>query len=793
MKNQKKASELVSIIKMGELTLVDAMLFQEVLARSDRDIPTLASSLSQLPFKISFANAWEKILRKNYVPIFKMALDLINAIPASPGVEDALKVLAIEAQKIASSRALLRHDLMGRIYHRLLMSDIAKYQATYYTSVPAAYLLARFSLDAPNDHWRFEWANVDSIANFGAGDLACGSGTLLSAAYSAILDKHVTTSAEHDLEAHPKELHKVLLEKVFLGLDVLGFAAHLSAVTLALHNPSSIFGTTKIYALPLTAEGTKPRLGSVDLLESKQLTPAIALTGEIVAAPEKKGISVAELSPLTVEDLDLVIMNPPFTRSMGGNLLFGALPKAQRRQLQSHLSKLLNKRKLSGIGQAGLGAVFIAVADRCLHNGGRLALVIPRTLLSGLAWRKARELLLDKYNIELIITSHQAPNDWNFSENTSLSEILLVARKRAEDADEPRVRTIVANLWRKPRNEMESIVVSGKFVELSKTLATHTSAYDVLENANASHQDLMIGEEKLGEAYAVSPSTLADSVDTWGQLAPFAQTALNRITHFFVTTGQFRVPGETSLLSFSTISLEEIADKIGSDRPHRMKEFRKVQHKTSYPALWGHDSAIMKTLATAPNAWMEVNPGKGQQATTLWARRGCLMVAERLRLNTMRLMAVELSELALASEWWPVTLKPVLSSDGKALVSKEHENIQVLWLNTTPGVLSWLAFREDTEGPWVGLKSETLRLLPLLDVTKLTATQTRGLLHVFAQFGQQELPPLPIQFQQAVQKQGWRYEVDQETVKIVTGETKDLTPIYGILAREPIFSLKRLG
>ncbi|TET42951.1 MAG: hypothetical protein E3J66_02690, partial [Dehalococcoidia bacterium] len=86
MKNQKKTSEILSTIKMGELTLVDAMLFQEVLARGEPEIPTLASSLSQPPFKISFANAWDKILEKNYVPIFKMALDLITAIPASPGV-----------------------------------------------------------------------------------------------------------------------------------------------------------------------------------------------------------------------------------------------------------------------------------------------------------------------------------------------------------------------------------------------------------------------------------------------------------------------------------------------------------------------------------------------------------------------------------------------------------------------------------------------------------------------------------------------------------------------------------
>jgi hypothetical protein len=581
MKNQKKATELVSTIKMGELTLVDAMLFQEVLARGDPDIPTLASSLLQPPFKISFASAWEKILEKNYVPIFRMALDLINALPASPGVEDALKVLATEAQKIASSRALLRHDLMGRIYHRLLMSDIAKYQATYYTSVPAAYLLARFSLDAPNDQWHFEWANLESIASFRAGDLACGSGTLLSATYSAILDKHVTTSAVQDLDARPKELHKILLEKVFLGLDVLSFAAHLSAVTLAFHNPSSIFSTTGIYTLPLTTEGGKPRLGSVDLLEDTKLAPTIVF-GEVVAAPEKKGISATELSPVTVENLDLIIMNPPFTRSVGGNLLFGALPKGERSKLQKSLAQLLKKRGFSGIGQAGLGAVFIVVADRCLRKGGRLAVVIPRSLLSGVSWKKIRELLVNKYDVELIITSHQAPNDWNFSENTDLSEILLVARKHGEESEETHVKTIIANLWRKPRNEMESIVVSGKLVEFSKTLASHTSAYDVLENANASQYDLMIGEEKLGEAYAVSLSALADAVETWGQLAPFAQSSLNRLAYLFVTLGRCAAPQ----LSFPLKRLSEVAEKVGPDVRQVHSAFKLSKSTTTFRAFW---------------------------------------------------------------------------------------------------------------------------------------------------------------------------------------------------------------
>jgi len=70
--------------------------------------------------------------------------------------------------------------------------------------------------------------------------------------------------------------------KVLLGFDVLGFAAHLSAVTLALHNLSFIFGTTGIYTLLLTAKQAKSRLGSTDPLESRQLALSVALSTEIV-------------------------------------------------------------------------------------------------------------------------------------------------------------------------------------------------------------------------------------------------------------------------------------------------------------------------------------------------------------------------------------------------------------------------------------------------------------------------------------------------------------------------------
>ena len=71
-------------------------------------------------------------------------------------------------------------------------------------------------------------------------------------------------------------------------------------------------------------------------------------------------------------------MNPPFVRSVGGNLLFGSLPDDERAKLQAELKRLV---KLIGANAtAGLGSVFVALADRYLEVGGRIAFVLPAAL-----------------------------------------------------------------------------------------------------------------------------------------------------------------------------------------------------------------------------------------------------------------------------------------------------------------------------------------------------------------------------------------------------------------------------
>jgi len=60
---------------------------------------------------------------------------------------------------------------------------------------------------------------------------------------------------------------------------------------------------------------------------------------------------------------------------------------------------------------------------------GHLAFVLPKGLLSGVEWAKTRQLLADRYHLRALIVSHD-PNRWNFSENTDLSEVLLIATRQ---------------------------------------------------------------------------------------------------------------------------------------------------------------------------------------------------------------------------------------------------------------------------------------------------------------------------------------------------------------------------
>jgi len=658
---------------------------------------------------------------------------------------------------------LLRHDLFGRIYHTLLLGKLVKYYATYYTSIPAARVLARLLITLPSKLAVEDVPPLYSGEPLRVVDFACGSGTLLSAIYKEVDAKYRIEGKDLRID----DLHKYLVEEGIWGFDVLHHAVHLAATVLSLHNPVPVKGS-KLFALPL---GQGKHLGSVDFLTTNKLAPAF--TGEsITGGGEKISIGGEEKEEITLPDFHLCIMNPPFTRSVGGNLLFGSLPKKERAELQKELGRILRYQNLAGIGQAGLGAVFVFLADKYLTQGGRLGLVLPRAVLSGVSWEKVREELLKGYRVEYVITSYETPNGWNFSENTDLSEVLLVAKKNEEGRRKPKRTqagyTLFVNLWKKPTNEIESIYVGTQLVALHGK----GKLYDVT-NSNASPYHLKLHGRDIGEAYSAQ---LADS--NFGVFNIFSRMELNRVI-VLLRHGIIYLPNEGVVGNIPITALSELGAEIGPDRRQVHSAFKLSTTKTLYGALWGYDSSVNKTISQTPNAFLE--PKGAKEARNLWKKRGNLLIVERAWLSTYPTLAAYLKEGVLSNVWWPVSIQD------------DTAKILAIWLNSTLGLLLLLSNVVVTRGPWVDIKKEHLQAMPILNVKKLSEKSRKALLDLYDQtigdkkIYESELKALPEEFSDPQT----RILIDAGVSKALGLKLK-LDDLYELLSTEPMITGKNV-
>jgi hypothetical protein len=128
---------LATASRIAVLTVANALIAQAELSQVDARVQPLRKILDQPDLVGAFAAQWKFIVSEiDYVPIFHLAHEVLLLMPQRAEVNQALRTLSSAVLDIVTERAALRHDLMGRIYHRLLLE--AKYLGTFYTSVPAA-------------------------------------------------------------------------------------------------------------------------------------------------------------------------------------------------------------------------------------------------------------------------------------------------------------------------------------------------------------------------------------------------------------------------------------------------------------------------------------------------------------------------------------------------------------------------------------------------------------------------------------------------------------------------------
>ena len=365
----------------------------------------------------AFSQAWKLWLVVDYKPIFDTARSALHALAGSNEFAAAVQVVARASLQVTRNIVGLRHDLLGRIFHKVL--DSARYDGSFYTTTAAATLLANLAIRADT----LDWSDSAAIARLRITDPACGTGTLLMAAAERIRD--LTGAA-----GNQDEVSRLLIEKVLTGYDVNLTATHLAATTLGLLSPRTTFENMKIFRALLgvtgTDEGRRAFLGSLEFLSPRnqpRLLPWPTGVEQIETQAE-----VAQAEPA-----DLVIMNPPFTRD---SLRHDQFSRADEKQLKAREKELFADQP---VHLSGGSNAFLVLADYINKNeGATLASILPLTLATDASGQAIREFISREYFVETIVTSHD-PTRIYFSENTNIGEMLLVCRRRRAEQPPPRI------------------------------------------------------------------------------------------------------------------------------------------------------------------------------------------------------------------------------------------------------------------------------------------------------------------------------------------------------------------
>ena len=617
---------------MAALVVINAMVFQERLANKEVAFQPVSASLRPEGFSRNLLlQTWDYILGIDYYPIFSMARSVVSELSEVEAAE-VLSECARTAATLLGMGAVGRHDLAGRIFNRLISER--KLLAAFYTSIPASTLLAGLAL-SPDRGDGVDWSDAEAISKLSVVDPACGTGTLLMAAYRQIVQNH-TAAAPADAE-NPL-LHKALVEKVIMGADVVQAAIHLTAATLAAMSPSVRFEQMQLHTFRLGMDVDKKIwLGSLEWLGAPEIQSFFSATEEQIGAMSNTGSIVQR--PIC----DLVISNPPFTRrgSDGGKeeaisrvfSLPDGDPESQQ-VIARRTSALLKGTPANQM--AGHASSFTALADRLVKRGGRIALVLPVTALFGESWREIRQMLSSRYEVEFVVSSHD-PGRVSMSYDTGIAEALLVARRLTE-GEQLSGRGRFVNLWRSPYQETDALALVRAVNAAASTPLLRSDGPPV------GGSPLMVGGEQWGESVDGPVGVESWMAARWrraltGQFA----SALER-GELWAEDGT-RVAGRVPVAAVGEVCNVGPEHKKIRGLAGVFEAYHGWNEEAQLPALWSLDSSIHQGIYSEPNAWLI--PKLGRDHTPIWSQSGTLQITPDVRYNSQRIMTTRTSVQAL--------------------------------------------------------------------------------------------------------------------------------------------------
>ncbi len=669
--------------------------------------------------------AWTRILEINYWPIFAIARDILEQLPAGDAAA-ILSGLRLTAQTVDAAGVDNSHDLTGRVFQRLIADR--KYLATFYTLPASAALLARLAVARMRG---VDWSDPEAIGRLRVADFACGTGALLSAVYEQIAARHERTGG------NPADLHRMMMEDVLYGCDVIPSAVHITGSTLSGVEPGIGFEDSRVYNLPY---GRQPdggvKIGSLELLQSSAI-----LTLFNTSDPAQRTGSAGEetatqiIAEMPDNSYDVVIMNPPFTRA-GSDWEGSGRQEDYVKQFRGLSTTLETQKEMSQQlrryakgtcthGYAGIASAFAALADKKLRYGGVLALVMPLSAAAGISWRAFRRMLASKYTDLTLLSIAANGSEMSFSSDTGMAECLVVARRLKLGETAKRADIHCTSLIHRPQGLAHASAIAKNIIVASDHVRR-------LANGPYGGTPLMVGGDSVGEML-IAP----DSKDggQWGAVR-VADYSLSQ-TAYGLSRSRLWLPGTPAALDLKVVPLNLVGKRglydmnIAGSSPSAPFTRKHPSRTATYPSLWNHNARKETRMVCAPDSQLQARQGMETKAAEVWSTASRAHVSRGFRFNSQSLAVAFTDQLSMGGRAWPNVKFEV----------EQFDYAFAVWGNSTLGLLCywWHSTRQVAGRGDITISA--VESLPVLDFRELSDDQLVMAELIFDEFRDKDLKP----------------------------------------------------
>ena len=731
--------------RMATAIIANAIIFHSRI-EGKQGIPTLSElqTANGVLSRSRLIECWRWIIMEiNYWPIFKIASDLLSLIPARQ-TGRILKLLVETSEYLTEIGATGINDLSGRMFQTLI-SD-RKFLATFYTLPISATLLAELVISRLD----IDWGDEDVVKSLRIGDFACGTGALLNAAYHSICARYRRAGGDDS------GIHASMIESSLFAFDIMPAATHLTASTLSNAHPGVPFDKTRIVTMPYGyVEPEIPYIGSLELIADEHTIPLFSVGREEVKGKGKADEEDDSTISVAHQSMDVIIMNPPFTRPTNHESTDVPVPsfagfkntedeqEAMSDRLDDIRRKLIKWHKPAGHGNAGLASNFMDLAHVKLKPGGILALVLPASFVQGKSWNNARALLSMHYQETVVVSlANTGKTARAFSADTGMAEVLVVARKRT-----------VNHQSRPTAAHHEGKV---QFANLRRRPVHHVAATEAAKSIEALRKKSAAGHIMLGDVYTNGSCISMDHFE--GGCAGVVEAGLAEFV-ISLSEGVLIHPRGNETAKMPITSLNSLGKRGLVDRdfigPYPRGLFDKIKLQTetpTYPALWNHDAAQERMFMVEPDCELierdvEKEEVQGERKEAEQEKKSAkqvfaestsrLHINRDFQLNSQSLGACLTPEISAGGRSWPNFLVTDVPEKKVPVIEKAL----LIWFNSTFGLMSywWGGTRQQ-----LGRSVVTISALPsliALDTRELKQSQLDSIERIFEKFRERTFKP----------------------------------------------------